>query len=126
MTSSPAAEALSVIVPSGRLPWPNPFVRRFDAVAHRVAHQMEHRVHHALDQVLVDLRGLALEEERHLAAGFPRQVAHDERHASKDLANRYQADAHEAFAQRSQLAIDRDGVFLRVTPFRRRHVGFDS
>ena len=125
VTSSPAADALSVMVPSGRLPCGDSFVRRLDAVADGVADQMQHRVHHPFDQILVDLRGLPLQQQGDPLAGFAGEIANHERHAPEDFADRHEADAHQSLAQGPQLSIDRDGVLLNRAPFDRRHVRLD-
>ena len=98
----------------------------FDAVADRVAHEMEDRIHHPLDQELVDLRALSPQLEPHPLAGLARQIADDERHAAEDLADRDQAHAHDAFAQRAELPVDRDGVLLDRAPLARRDPCLDA
>ena len=100
--------------------------RRLDAVADGVAHQVQHRVHHPLDQELVDLGVLAGELEPDLLAALAREVADHERHAAEDLADRHQPDAHHAFAQVAQLALDAPGVLLDRAPLGRRHVALDA
>ena len=87
-------------MPSGLLPAAMRSSARFDAVADGVADQVQHRVHHPLDQELVDLGALPPQLEVHALAGLARQVAHDERHAAEDLADRHQADPHDPLAQR--------------------------
>ena len=114
------------MVPSGRLPLAIRTVGLLDSVADRVANEMEHRIHHPLDQVLVDLGRLAFELERDLLARFAREVADDERHAPEDLADRDQADAHDPFPQRPQLAIDHHRVVVHRAPFSRGHVAFEA
>ena len=120
VTSSPAAEALSVIVPFRPLARANALVRRFDAVAHGVANQMQNRIHHPLDQVLVDFRRLALQEERDLPAGLAREIAHDEGHAPEDLADgTRRTRMSPSRSVRSWRSIA-SRVFLDVAPFGRR------
>ena len=99
---------------------------RFDAVADGVADQVQHRVHHPLDQELVDLGALPPQLEVHALAGLAREIADDERHAAEDLADRHEADAHDPFAQRPQLAVDRDGVLLNRAPLGRGDAALDA
>ena len=95
-------------------------------MADRIPDEVQDRIHHALDQVLVDLRRLTLQFQRDFLVVFTRQIADHERHAPENFANRHQADPHDAFAQPSQLSIDRLGVFLDGAPFRRRHVPLEA
>src|SRR5688572_32900322 len=90
--------------------------RCFDAMADRVTHKVKNRIHHPLDQVLVDFGRLASQIEHYRLPGLSSKVADDERHAPEDLSNRHETDAHDPFAQRSYLAIDRDGAFLDRSP----------
>ena len=112
---SPTLAAPSVSVPSGGLPAATRSSGGLDAVADGVAHQVQHRIHHPLDEELVDLGVLPAQLEPHALAAVARQIAHDERHAPEDLADRHEPHAHHAFAQIAQLAFDR----LARSPARR-------
>src|SRR6185503_9953983 len=67
-----------------------------------------------------DLGPLPSQLEAYALAGLARQIADDERHAAEDLADRDEPHAHDPFAQRAKLTVDRDGVLLDRAPLARR------
>ena len=108
------------------LPERDPLVGRLNAMADGVTNQMEHRIHHALDQVLVDFSGLALQKQRDLLSGLARQIADHERHPAEDFTDRDQTNPHQGFAQRAQLTVDGQRALLNGAPLNSWHVRFDT
>ena len=61
-----------------------------------------------------------------LSAGFAGEVADDERHAAEDLADRHEADPHDAFAQHTELTMVGDRFFLYGAPLGGRHISLSA
>ena len=125
-TMSPAVAAESTMVPSGRFPAlirsstvSMPWLTAF-------SYQVQHRIHHPLDHELVDFRGLPAELHADTFPGFARQIAHHERHPAENFSDRHQPDAHDPLAQRAELPIDHNHVFLNRPPLPARNVRFDT
>jgi hypothetical protein len=81
-------------------------LRVFQTMVDGVAHEVNQRIGEAVDDRLVDFRGLAFGDQFDVLAGFAGQVVHETAEAAEEARHRHHPQNHHRVAQFAGQAFD--------------------